>query len=77
MTAYSERFFTIIHCIHAVLIPISAQKTKMMLTIMNISIAVSPSALGAKINANITDKDLWDVAGDAVEDVDEDEEDGD
>ena len=44
---------------------------------MNISIAVSPSALGAKINANITDKDLWDVAGDAVEDVDEDEEDGD
>ena len=48
----------------------------MMLTIMNISIAVSPSAFGAKINANITDKDLWDVAGDAVEDVDEDEEDG-
>ena len=64
--------------------PMSAQKTKMMLTIMNISMAVSPSALWGeldfvKVNHEKIERseNLGNVAGDAVEDIDEDEEDGD
>ena len=45
ITAYSEKLFSFKFArTNVCYLPISAQKTKMMLTIINISMAVSPSA---------------------------------